>query len=161
MQNDIKNRVMRLVLTGLITIIFISSNAQDLISTAGDFFKKPSGSISFTIGEPIIETVGDDNHILTQGFQQAERPVMTDISNLDDVEITVFPNPTSDIIKIEISEQRDLKYCLFDLSGASLQEGELSMVNTTLSLTKYLPSVYILKIYGTNLANKTFQIVKK
>lgn len=52
----------------------MSLKAQSLEShvmpTAGGFHLQPSGSLSFTIGEPIITTFNTNNITLTQGFQQ-------------------------------------------------------------------------------------------
>ena len=152
---------MRLIFTGLLIAGVFISNAQDLISTGGDFFQMPSGSISFTIGEPIIETVGNENHNLTQGFQQSTRPFISDYNELDDIEIDVYPNPTTDIVKIELSERRQLDYQLYDLHGVMLQQDKISEINTTISLGKYYPSVYILKLIDNNMGSRTFQIVKK
>lgn len=153
---------MRLLLTGLVAFIMTVANAQDLISTGGDFFQKPSGSISFTIGEPIIETVGVGKHVITQGFQQSTRPVMpTGYNELEDIAISVFPNPTTDIINIELSEERSLDYQLFDLNGVLMQEDKISMIQTTISLINYAPSIYILKLVEKNFGSRTFQIVKK
>lgn len=152
---------MRLLLTGIVAFIMTVANAQDLISTGGDFFQMPSGSISFTIGEPIIETVGNEHHIITQGFQQSTREITTGFDDLSDLSINVFPNPTTDIINIELSEQRSLEYQLFDLNGVLLQEDKISWIQTTISLVNYAPSVYILKLGENNVGSKTFQIVKK
>lgn len=152
---------MRLIFTGLLIVGVFLSNAQDLISTGGDFFQMPSGSISFTIGEPIIETVGNASHDLTQGFQQSTRPIVTDYNELDDIAIEVYPNPTTDIVKIELSERKQLDYQLYDLHGVMLQQDKISEINTTISLNKYYPSVYILKLIDNNLGSRTFQIVKK
>jgi hypothetical protein len=46
------------------------SKAQQVIATAGDVHAKAIGSISYTIGEPVIKTLASVNSVLTQGFQQ-------------------------------------------------------------------------------------------
>lgn len=152
---------MRLFLTCLLSVSLFILNAQDLISTGGDFFQMESGSISFTIGEPVIETLVTSGHSLTQGFQQSQREIITAANELDDISINIYPNPTVDNVRIELSEQRFLKYQLFDLNGLLLQQDNISHIQTTLSLANYYPSIYILKLTDSNLGSKTFQIVKK
>ena len=46
------------------------SIAQEVISTTGEHYENSNGSISWTIGEPVIETLGSNNNYLTQGFHQ-------------------------------------------------------------------------------------------
>jgi len=152
---------MRFILTGLLSILMFISNAQDLISTGGDFFQMESGSISFTIGEPIIETLGNEDHILTQGFQQSNRDIATGNNELEYLSINIYPNPTTDFVTVELSEIQELDYQLFDLNGIILSHGQISQTETTISLNNYIPSIFILKLIDNNQGNRTFQIVKK
>jgi len=153
--------IIRFLLTGLITIFVLITSAQDLISTGGDFFHMESGSISFTIGEPIIETLGNEDHDLTQGFQQASRDITTDYNEMEFTSINVFPNPTTDYINIECSEFEELNYQLYTLNGVLVSLGEISKIESTISLVNYNPSIFILKLYKEDFGSRTFQIVKK
>ena len=57
-------------------IIFIVSvlnlHAQVILSTNGSYDTFQGGSISWTMGEPITETIGNSNNELTQGFHQTD-----------------------------------------------------------------------------------------
>ena len=46
--------------------------AQKVIATSGNYFENSSGSISWTIGEPVTATLTTADNILTQGFHQAD-----------------------------------------------------------------------------------------
>lgn len=153
--------IIRILFTGLVTVLMYIANAQDLISTGGDFFQLESGSISFTIGEPIIETLGNEDHDLTQGFQQASRELTTDYNEMDYIWINVYPNPTTDFINIEFSEFEELNYQLYNLNGVRIDQGQISKIESTISLVKYIPSIFILKLFKDDLGSRTFQIVKK
>nr|NQU92395.1 hypothetical protein [Bacteroidota bacterium] len=48
----------------------ITSNAQQVIASAGGFYEGENISLSWTLGEPVIETFEGNGIILTQGFQQ-------------------------------------------------------------------------------------------
>ncbi len=64
--------------TSLISIIIIFSffacikggNSQEVISSQGSVYSNSNGSISFTVGEPVITTLTGSNNDVTQGFQQ-------------------------------------------------------------------------------------------
>ncbi len=49
-------------------------SAQEVFSSGGEFIETPTGSLSWTIGEPISETFSDGMAVLTQGFQQGFLP---------------------------------------------------------------------------------------
>ncbi|WP_340075629.1 T9SS type A sorting domain-containing protein [Leptobacterium sp. I13] len=65
-------------------LFYFKTQAQSLqpqvFSTSGEQYKNPSLLISWTIGEPFIETLKDtnNNYILTQGFQQPGNPLMVE-----------------------------------------------------------------------------------
>lgn len=46
------------------------SNAQQVIATSGGYYENENISLSWTVGEPVIETFTGSEVILTQGFQQ-------------------------------------------------------------------------------------------
>ncbi len=50
----------------------LSVQAQVILSTNGNFETFQGGSITWTLGEPIIETIDNGNNELTQGFQQTD-----------------------------------------------------------------------------------------
>lgn len=152
---------MRQIITGLLIILMLGTQAQDLISTGGDFFQMESGSISFTIGEPIIERVGSDNHTLTQGFQQATPGLTTDYKEFDEIDVNIYPNPTTDFVVVDLSEELSVNYQIFDLHGVMLAHDEITPLENKISFNKYIPSFYFLKLYSQELGSKTFQIVKK
>ncbi len=54
----------------LFMLLMASSYSQEVISTTGEHYENSNGSISWTIGEPVIETLGSNNNYLTQGFHQ-------------------------------------------------------------------------------------------
>ncbi len=51
-------------------LMAVSMQAQQVISTSGGHFENENISMSWTVGEPVIETFTAGNVILTQGFQQ-------------------------------------------------------------------------------------------
>jgi len=78
---------------------FVSS--QEVVSSAGETQTIPGIEISWTIGEPVIETVSSGSSVLTQGFHQTKLTVTTiDELLFSDLELKVYPNPTSEFVII-------------------------------------------------------------
>jgi hypothetical protein len=69
---------MKLSILVFLVILFMNSiTAQEVISTTGKHIENDNGSISWTIGEPIIETILENENSVTQGFHQPSLAVPT------------------------------------------------------------------------------------
>ena len=69
-----------------VTISFLVVNGQTLISSQGDFINNANGSISYSVGEPVISTLTNTNGDVTQGFQQITITICnTNLQAIDDL----------------------------------------------------------------------------
>ncbi len=152
-----------LLLTFVISSFYLGTNAQEVIATSGDYSETTIGSLSWTIGEPIIENVSGTNNILTQGFHQSKLTVTTinEIPGLE-MNITVYPNPASDYLNVEVKtdQQKEFQINLFDLNGKLIMQKDFSSGKETLDMQNYHPAIYILKVSTNNKEIKTYKIVK-
>ena len=150
----------------------IAVHAQELVSTAGSYGETSSGSLSWTIGEPVIETITNGTNTLTQGFQQSKLTV-TAINELkvSGIELSVYPNPTNSFLSIEVKadKQKDLLLSLFDLNGRLILQKMMAGNKQTIKMQNYKPGTYILKVMQAKDSNRkdamhcvsTFIIIKK
>lgn len=138
-------------------------NAQEVVSSAGDSHSNANGSVSYTIGEPVIETFSGGNNILTQGFQQSNL-MITAIEELPGLnfEISAFPNPATDIVKLRIGKESiaGMQYMLYDMSGNLLLRNGLEGTETEIPFSDFFPAEYILRISDNRKEVKSFKIVK-
>ncbi len=152
--------------TIIASFIYMGINAQQLevVATSGDFYENSSGSLSWTLGEVVIETLGETNFILTQGLQQSKLTV-TAIDELQTsvIELSVYPNPTNSFLFIEVKtdKQRDLQINLFDLNGKLLLLKKITGNKQTIHMQNYKPAIYILKVTEGNKEIRKKQNVKK
>ena len=147
----------------LIGLCATSLQAQEVVITAGSHGETTSGSLSWTVGEPVIETITDGTNTLTQGFQQSKLTV-TAINDLKipDIELSVYPNPTKSLLSIEVKtdKQRDLLLSLFNLNGKLILQKKMAGNKQTIRMQNYKPATYILKVTEGNKEIRTYQIVK-
>ena len=101
-------------------------------------------TVDWTLGEPVIETLTGANNILTRGMHQSKLTV----TNLDDIVIpglgiSVYPNPTNDLLKIEVISQGNelLSYELFDINGRKLVIKKMRSNSEEIDMSSY-PSGY-------------------
>lgn len=74
----------RLIISmGIFAMFYPLQNiAQEVISTAGGEYQGNNVSLSYTIGEPVIETFSGGNIVLSQGFQQPYSFYLQQILNI-------------------------------------------------------------------------------
>lgn len=102
----------------------ICSKAQTLspyvIASAGNYVINGNASLSYTIGEPIVQTLYSTKNILTQGFQQPMDTIsMSGTSSIENVvdltapfSIGAYPNPFTDYIFIKIQGSSSDKFTI-------------------------------------------------
>jgi Secretion system C-terminal sorting domain len=152
----------------LVLLLFLTCRpgllAQQVISTAGNTFSNSTGSISFTIGESVSQTLIKGDKILTQGFVQGTVSASA-ISEMQDSEysFSVFPNPTHNELTLKINKGKiiGLQYLLYDINGKVISQKSLNDAVTNVPLELLPLGIYIIKIQTDTKDLQTFKIVKK
>ena len=99
--------------------------SSSVISIAGGYEKTPSGmSLSWTLGEPIVDPLRSGSIQLTQGFQQPDLKLSTAYEDPGfDASLSVYPNPTMDYLQMETDFQQQIRYRLVDITGKLIDQG--------------------------------------
>lgn len=157
----------------ILTLMFLgvflvkAGNSQTLTpevyAFSGDYFTGVNSSLSWTLGECVIETDSSTNNILTQGFQQSQYLITTieEYSKVA-VPVSIYPNPTKDILNIhlDLSDKKELRLEMLDASG-KLIHSELYHGDLKLNLSDYTSSEYFIRVSDTsNNSTKTFKLIK-
>jgi hypothetical protein len=150
-------------LASIMLLLGYAIQAQQVISTSGDFHSNGSGSISFTIGESMTETFVGSGQQLTQGFQQSKLTITAiPITPEFTLKISAYPNPTTDFLNISI-EKVDLsgiRYTLYSLDGKILESQEVKSNLTVIPFSALPPACYFIKITVNSKESKTYKIIK-
>ena len=134
-----------------------------MIASSGSTFLNSSGSISFTIGEGVAQTLSGGGKSLTQGFQQSYITVsLINETKTIDFAITVFPNPTTNDLTLKLIKETvmGLEYLLFDINGKLLSQKNLENTETVIPLSRFAQGYYILKVQERENEIKSFKIIK-
>ncbi|MCX6255918.1 MAG: T9SS type A sorting domain-containing protein [Bacteroidia bacterium] len=138
--------------------------AQQVVATAGNTFGNENGSLSYTIGEGVAQTLTKGDKTITQGFHQTTMSG-TMVSELKDLDfsIFVFPNPTSDMLKIKVTKENvpGLQYLLFDINGKLIFQKNLESNETDVPVHQLAIGYYIIKVQAGTKELKTFKIIKE
>jgi len=166
----LKIRLMnRLSIICLFLICFNSANAQidiinspELISSAGGNLIQDNYNLCFSLGEIAIETFIQTDIILTQGFQQENYQISALDETFDTHTITLYPNPTQDILHIDCNIEQSVDLVLKDIKGSEIStllqvDG---MQRQNIYLNQFSQGIYFLEVRLNNKNKQVYKIQK-
>ncbi len=140
-----------LLLACLLSLTRIASSqtlSPEVIGSSGGHYSSGNSQLSWTVGEAVINTHSSGNFQLTQGFHQP----YINISAFDNltsgaINVSVFPNPTDDLIALQISSSGNYSIQIFDILGRNLENKKVE--NSTLiefDISEYAAGNYLMRI---------------
>jgi hypothetical protein len=150
--------IKRSLFAGLFAFAFQVCTAQtskpDIVATASGNSSNVSGSLNWTVGEPLIETGSSTNNFLTQGFQQPPGIAILSVNrtnNQSGGKISAYPNPVSSSVYITSSINQPLKVDVMDLTGRKMFSKNLSGNDDNIvNMADYSNGIYLFKVYSTD-----------
>ena len=73
--------------------------------------------------------------------------------------ISLFPNPTSDLITVKGDNISDLPYVFVDSTGRQVLKGELNEISESINISHFSPGIYFLQL-GVE-TRKTYKVIKE
>jgi hypothetical protein len=145
---------------------FTPLHGQETIPVTGGNASGSGGSVSYTVGQILCNTISGTNGSVAQGIQQPyEISVVTAVEGTEEVilEYSVYPNPTKGLVKLIIKpfDYDNWRFRLYDLNSILLQDKKIENAETEISLENLTASMYFLKVLNNNLEVKVFKIVKR
>lgn len=144
------------ILLPLFILLYQAGMAQEVISSSGSFDSNTSGSLSWTLGEPVTETFGN-GYILTQGFQQNYETILTINEVISSAQVSIFPNPFTDVINIH-SENETIEFIeIIDNTGRIVYSDAYS---TSINVNSFSTGSYLLKLRLANQSSVIYHLIK-
>jgi hypothetical protein len=168
-----KNKSKTWTLLGATMLMTIMSYAQSIapqsVNSSGTKMTQVYGSLSFTVGELVVLSQTDSQgNTLGGGFTAGATLTTVSIQEVDAaiLDVNVFPNPTSELLKIQINYSllEQIIITISDLQGKELYNGVYAAMSNTIGVNtaSYTSGVYILSIKDTNKVTiGTYKIIKK
>ena len=155
---------MRFILLIIYFFISFGMSAQSVISSSGNSTSNGGYTLSWTIGEGIISTIGNNDIELTQGFHQ---PLVIDVIAVgieDDLilDIIAYPNPTYDKVMFEGGDPIGIYHIrVVDKLGRVLEQKSMPFQEFILEMGKYNNGTYLIEVVEDKTGKrKIFNIVK-
>lgn len=151
-----------------ISLFFASVNvglthAQSSPVSAGGDQVGPTGSVSYSVGQVVYTpTIGIDGNS-NQGVQQPYELFTVEVSEFQDmIGLTVFPNPATEQITIQLeqSDDADYFYELVNAEGKLIDQHRILTLQTTIQVAQLPVATYFLKVSNSHNQLKVFRLVK-
>jgi hypothetical protein len=138
-------------------VFYTNVHGQTSTLASGGEAKNEFGTVSFSIGQPFY--LPSDNGSITPGVQHGYNLIT--ILELDNT-ISVYPNPSTALIILRISNSNYLNYRfeLYDLAGKLLISSTVQNTETIISLADIASAVYICKVFFNHSEVNIFKIIK-
>lgn len=150
MINNVSNYLVLLVPFLLFNSVI---NAQSSFVNAGGDITNSSGSISYSIGQLFTSAVSNESGEFNEGVQQISSIRATSIIENEFNNLSVFPNPTKDIIHIKtssLSGVSDYFISITDLLGKILHTEKIHENETTINLNQLGEhGIYLINFYNS------------
>lgn len=152
----------------LLVCTISSTTAQNLRSYVIGTFSATTvhddGAVFISMGEPLSTEIEEDGTMIAQGFLQVTilgKTVATEEAL--DFDLTVYPNPVSQYLNIELAEVPDksAEYIIYDQSGRLISSAPIKGVVTQVDFKSQMTGIYFLQLRTTDKQSKVVKINKQ
>ena len=136
--------------------------SKQVIGTTGKTLSNSNLKVSFTVGEPVVGLMTAGGNQLGNGYYPAlDLQTLSVEDNTLDVQLKVYPNPTSQLLYVLHPNISSFGISIVDLNGKQLYVGTINK-DEPLDVSNYTQGMYLVTIENkeTNKKN-TYKIIKK
>ena len=152
----LKQVIMLATLTGVPILCHSQANVY---SSAGEKVEN-NMALSHVVGN-VVTMEAEDGSLSTGNLIQYSVATTTGLG-LTDVELlSVYPNPTKDVLVLRTGELKNLTMVLTDAEGQQLLAAPVRDSETRIDFSRYASGLYHLTLTSGETVVKTFSIVKK
>ncbi|WP_276168479.1 T9SS type A sorting domain-containing protein [Zobellia alginiliquefaciens] len=159
-----KIKLLLFFLTVSATFSFAQSIDRSVVSNVGGTMASAEVSVSFTIGEPIVGLVVNDDSV-DQGFWAGRGILVIPLSPGEEPsDILVYPNPVIEEVTVFTSQNKVFGIELFSVNGQRVisQQIENTQLEYKIDMAYMAKGLYVLKLYlENNSETKEYKLIKE
>jgi hypothetical protein len=150
--------------------LYSQSISRNVIGIAGKTMSKPDLSVTYVIGEAVgdLFAASGNYRYFTTGFPQPDIELKQILDVKIDQNITLFPNPATNIVKVGLNNVPDAYYTidLIDMAGRTLQSNPVVFSNNNLlyvniNVSQYAAGMYIIRVRSDKQYNGQAKLIKQ
>ena len=144
------------------TMGYSQSISKQVIGSAGKTQSNANLKVSYTVGEPVVGIMTAGGNQLGNGYYPAlNLQALSVEDNVLDLQLKVYPNPTSQLLYVSHPELNSFGITIVDLNGKQLYSGNINN-EEPLDVSGFTQGMYLVTVENA-IANKknTYKIIKK
>ncbi len=146
----------------LFTLLGVPMLGYSQAYTYGSVGEKTQNGLTLSHALDYKANVESADGMLAMGPMAQYTVAATTGLNLVDVTLlSVYPNPTTDVLVLKTGELSNVSFWLSDSEGRTLQKSEVSTSETSVDFSGYASGVYYLTLTQKGKSIKSFSIIKK
>jgi hypothetical protein len=141
---------------------YSQSISKQVIGSAGKTQSNANLKVSYTVGEPVVGIMTAGGNQLGNGYYPAlNLQALSVEDNVLDVQLKVYPNPTSQLLYVSHPELNSFGITIVDLNGKQLYSGTINK-EEPLDVSGFTQGMYLVTVENA-IANKknTYKVIKK
>lgn len=136
--------------------------SQSNVLSSGKDSSSTSGKSTYSVGLIHYKEASGTGGTSSTGSQIALEVTQTlNLDNNNLVSLSIYPNPTSSVLNINVKTENSYQYTLTDLTGKQVLSGAVSNLESKVDLSGLNSAIYILNIKQNNNTIESYKIVKK
>lgn len=155
------NRIILVLALIFNLFMYSQSISKNVIGSSGNMLTNSNLKVSFTIGEPVVGLMTAGGNQIGNGYYPAMNlQVLSIEDNVIDVNLKVYPNPTSQLLYLSHPDIKKFEITIVDLNGKFIYQDTIHN-NIPLDISNYSQGIYLVtvEIKNTNKKN-TYRIIK-
>ena len=144
------------------TLGYSQSITKQVIGAAGKTLTNSNLKLSYTVGEPVVGLMTAGGNQLGNGYYPAlNLKALSVEDNVLDVQLKVYPNPTSQSLYVSHPDVNSFRISIADLNGKLIYQ---SIINkeVPLDVSNYTQGMYLVTVESKESNKKnTYKIIKK
>ena len=137
----------------------LTSNSS---STSSKTQSSSNLKVSWTLGEPVVGLMTAGGNQLGNGYYPAlNLHALSVEDNVLDVQLRMYPNPTSQSLYVSHTDISSFGITIFDLNGKQLYSGSINK-DEPLDVSNYTQGIYLVTLENKETQKKnTYKLIKK
>jgi hypothetical protein len=135
------------------------SIVRQVIGSAGGTLQNSAGTVSYTMGEPLVEILNSPGSQAGQGFHQGSDLLVSALGHQTAPFVQVYPNPARNDLHVRFDGDV-AEWVLFTMGGSIVGQGQLTTGDKQIDIRQLAASTYLLSI-TQGMRNTAFRIVKE
>jgi hypothetical protein len=141
------------------TLATAQSIDRHVAASSGNEYSTSVGSMAYTIGEPLTNTLVGGTATFTQGFHQGTINITSVRQQLPVADISVYPNPTVNAVQVQYGG-KSAQWQLHTMDGKLITEGQLAQGTNSIDMMPLAQATYLLTVTDGNRQRNTYRIQK-